>query len=146
MTAILCSLLHGAVHSQSEPSDSTHMLDELVISANKIPELRNKLSRQVHIISTAQINNLNSQTTAELLGNSGTVTIQKSQQGGGSPQIRGFEASRILLIIDGVRMNNPTYRAGHLQNIITLDNIPLSALRYFSGPLLPSMGPTLWEA
>ena len=110
------------------------MLDEVVISANKIPELRNKISQQVHIISTAQINKLNSQTTADLLANSGTIAIQKSQQGGGSPQIRGFEASRIVLVVDGVRMNNPIYRAGHLQNIITLDNNSLERAEILFGP------------
>ena len=47
------------------------------------------------------------------------ANAQKSQQGAGSPVIRGFEASRILLLVDGVRMNNLIFRAGHLQNIIT---------------------------
>jgi len=42
--------------------------------------------------------------------------------GGGSPIIRGFEANRILLVVDGVRMNNAIYRSGHLQNAITIDN------------------------
>ena len=53
---------------------------------------------------------------------SGGVYIQKSQMGGGSPIIRGFEANRVLLVVDGVRMNNAIYRSGHLQNAITLDN------------------------
>jgi len=47
--------------------------------------------------------------------------VQKSQQGGGSPVIRGLESSRILLLVDGVRMNNLVYRGGHLQNVITVD-------------------------
>jgi outer membrane cobalamin receptor len=38
-----------------------------------------------------------------------------------SPSIRGFEASRVLLLVDGVRMNNLIFRAGHLQNVITVD-------------------------
>ncbi len=69
---------------------------------------------------TVQFNN--PQTAAEMLELSGGVYIQKSQMGGGSPIIRGFEASRVLLVVDGVRMNNAIYRSGHLQNAITLDN------------------------
>ena len=42
--------------------------------------------------------------------------------GGGSPIIRGFEANRVLLVVDGVRLNNAIYRSGHLQNAITIDN------------------------
>ena len=45
------------------------------------------------------------QTAAELLWSTGSVLVQQSQQGGGSPIIRGFEANRILLVVDGVRMN-----------------------------------------
>lgn len=64
----------------------------------------------------------NPQTAAEMLELSGGVHIQKSQMGGGSPIIRGFEANRVLLVVDGVRMNNAIYRSGHLQNAITIDN------------------------
>ena len=49
------------------------------------------------------------------------IRLQKSQGGGGSPVLRGFEANRVLLVVDGVRMNNAIYRTGHLQNSITID-------------------------
>ena len=49
------------------------------------------------------------------------IRIQKSQGGGGSPVLRGFEANRVLIVVDGVRMNNAIYRSGHLQNAITID-------------------------
>src|SRR5688572_1597353 len=105
---ILCFAVIGfsSVFAQNEEPDSVVFLDELVVSANKIPELRSKLSQQVHLMTPAEIRMLNSQTMAELLTNSGVVGMQKSQQGGGSPQLRGFEASRIVLMVDGVRMNN----------------------------------------
>jgi len=69
---------------------------------------------------TVQFNN--PQTAAEMLELTGNVYIQKSQMGGGSPIIRGFEANRVLLVVDGVRLNNAIYRSGHLQNAITIDN------------------------
>ncbi|RZL10728.1 MAG: TonB-dependent receptor, partial [Pedobacter sp.] len=59
---------------------------------------------------------------------------QKSQQGGSSPVIRGFEASRVLLVIDGIRMNNAIYRAGHLQNVITVDQNMLDRVEIMYGP------------
>ena len=71
-------------------------------------------------MKTVQFNN--PQTSAEMLELSGSVYIQKSQMGGGSPIIRGFEANRVLLVVDGVRLNNAIYRSGHLQNAITIDN------------------------
>ncbi|HEY0651820.1 MAG TPA: TonB-dependent receptor [Chryseosolibacter sp.] len=133
---LLCFAVIGCVSAfaQNEEPDSVVFLDELVVSANKIPELRSKLSQQVYPMTAAEIKLLNSQTMAELLTNSGIVGMQKSQQGGGSPQLRGFEASRIVLMIDGVRMNNLIYRAGHLQNVITVDNNLLDNVEILLGP------------
>jgi Outer membrane cobalamin receptor protein len=86
------------------------------------------------VISPSVIQNFNAQSTADLISNSGMVAMQKSQQGGGSPMLRGFEASRVLLVVDGVRLNNAIYRAGHLQNVITLDNNILDRAEILFGP------------
>ncbi|MGB0881572.1 MAG: TonB-dependent receptor plug domain-containing protein [Vicingaceae bacterium] len=85
---------------------------------NKALEVTSKIDRID--AKTVQFNN--PQTAAEMLELSGSVYLQKSQMGGGSPIIRGFEANRVLLVVDGVRMNNAIYRSGHLQNAITIDN------------------------
>ena len=46
---------------------------------------------------------------------------KKSQLGGGSPMIRGFSTNRLLITVDGVRMNNAIFRSGNLQNVISID-------------------------
>ena len=74
------------------------------------------------------------QTSAELLWSTGSVLVQQSQQGGGSPILRGFEANRVLLVVDGVRMNNAIYRSGHLQNAITVDPQILERTDVLLGP------------
>ena len=76
----------------------------------------------------------NSQTAADVLASQGGVYIQKSQMGGGSPVIRGFEANKVLLVMDGVRMNNAIYREGHIQNSITIDNAILEQAEIIYGP------------
>jgi hemoglobin/transferrin/lactoferrin receptor protein len=109
-------------------------LKQYVISASREPELERKVSQQINILSSQQIKNLQPQTTADALASMPGVFVQKSQMGGGSPVIRGFEASRILLVVDGVRMNNLIYRSGHLQNVITTDNFALERIEILSGP------------
>jgi hemoglobin/transferrin/lactoferrin receptor protein len=69
-----------------------------------------------------------------MLGQSGGVFIQKSQLGGGSPMIRGFAANRVLMVMDGVRMNNAIYRAGNLQNVIAVDANMLEHSEVLYGP------------
>lgn len=99
----------------------TQNIEEIKINSNKISIDKNQTPAQVEVISKEKIEFQNFQTTADMLANSGSLFVQKSQQGAGSPVIRGFEASRVLLLVDGVRMNNLIFRAGHLQNIITVD-------------------------
>ena len=70
---------------------------------------------------------------AEALWSSGHVMVQRSQQGGGSPVIRGFEANRVLLVVDGIRMNNAIYRSGHLQNSVTVDPLALEGIDVITG-------------
>jgi len=91
-------------------------------------------SRPMFTVSSKRIAETNPQTSADLLTADGRLTVQKSQMGGGSPSIRGFESSRILLLVDGVRMNNLIYRAGHLQNVITIDPNVIEKVDILYGP------------
>lgn len=133
---LLLFILSGFAVLGQEEIDTTKSsyLDEVVISANKIPEQRRLVAQQINVIPITTIKNLNAQTSADLIQNTGQVAMQRSQQGGGSPMIRGFEASRVLMMIDGVRMNNAIYRSGHLQNIITMDNNILERAEVLFGP------------
>lgn len=76
----------------------------------------------------------NPQTTADLLASSGYVYVQKSQFGGGSPQLRGYGTNRVMLVVDGVRMNNAIFRSGNLQNVIVIDPLSLSDVEILYGP------------
>ena len=96
-------------------------LDEVILSVARSQSTRNKIAEEVSIISARDIELSNGSTGADILESSLNVRIQKSQGGGGSPVLRGFEANRILIVVDGVRMNNAIYRSGHLQNAITID-------------------------
>lgn len=89
---------------------------------------------QMELINAEIVKIENPPTSADMLQNTGMVLVQKSQGGGGSPIIRGFEANKLLLVIDGVRMNNAIYRSGHLQNSITVDNSILENTEIIFGP------------
>ncbi|MBK9600016.1 MAG: TonB-dependent receptor [Flavobacteriales bacterium] len=112
----------------------TTELDAFVFSASRFKEPRQDVPEQIDVLARKEIAFDAPQSTGDLLQNSGTVFVQKSQMGGGSPVIRGFEASRVLLVVDGVRMNNAIYRAGHLQDIMTMDPNALERIEVISGP------------
>ena len=109
-------------------------IDEIKVKALKREQLRDLVPGRVIPIQPALFEKFNPQTTADLVGESGEVFIQKSQMGGGSPMIRGFSANRILLVFDGVRMNNAIYRSGNLHNIISIDPQSLGQVDVIMGP------------
>ena len=96
-------------------------LDEIILSVARSESNVNQIAEKVSVIKSEDLFLTSPSTGAELLELSPGVRIQKSQGGGGSPVIRGFEANRVLIVVDGVRMNNAIYRSGHLQNSITVD-------------------------
>ena len=109
-------------------------LDEVVVAVNKWEQKLNEVPNKITKVSKTEILRNNPQTAADLLNQTGTVFIQKSQLGGGSPMIRGFATNRILLVIDGVRMNNAIYRSGNLQNIISIDALSTQTAEVIFGP------------
>ena len=131
---VLFLLLSSCSYGQSD-NDSLKIkhLQEVYISTPKYLKNKKFISQKVENISKTEIEFQNFQNTADALMNSGNITVQKSQQGGGSPVLRGFEASRILILVDGIRMNNLIFRAGHLQNIITVDENMLENIDLFYG-------------
>ncbi len=108
--------------------------DEIVVSATRWNQARRDVPNKITIITPRDVALLNPQTTADMLGQSGEVFIQKSQQGGGSPMIRGFATNRLLYAVDGVRMNNAIFRGGNLQQVISLDALSIENTEIFFGP------------
>lgn len=123
-------------YAQKSETDSIKQvnLNQVVISGNKFAEKKKNIVQKIEVITQKEMTQMNAQNTGDVLTNTGNVFVQKSQQGGGSPVIRGFEASRIQLSVDGIRMNNAIYRSGHLQNIITVDNNSLEQIEVLNGP------------
>ncbi len=109
-------------------------LKEVVVSAKSDKQDISGISKSIVQIDQKTIAFVQPQTSADLLMQSGKVFVQKSQLGGGSPMIRGFAANRVLLSVDGVRMNNAIFRSGNLQNILNIDPFSLEQADVIFGP------------
>lgn len=132
--SILTVLIINLKAQEKKQDSVVKDLSEIVISASKFPEKKRNVAQRIDVINSKFIATVNAQNTGDLLINTGNVFVQKSQQGGSSPVVRGFEASRVLLVVDGVRMNNLIYRSGHLQNAITVDQNMLESMEVLYGP------------
>jgi hemoglobin/transferrin/lactoferrin receptor protein len=112
----------------------TNTFKPVVITPGRRAKLSSEIASKVHSISAKKIALLQPQTAADLIGLDNKVYIQKSQQGGGSPMMRGFATSRILLVMDDVRMNTAIFREGNVQNIISIDPFTIESTDIIFGP------------
>lgn len=109
-------------------------LDEVVLSISRFEQEKKDVPQKVVSINRKDIITAAPQTSADLLESTGQVYVQKSQLGGGSPMIRGFATNRLLLTVDGVRMNTAIFRGGNLQNIISIDPLSIERAEVVLGP------------
>jgi len=112
----------------------TFEVEEFIVSANRWEQKSEEVPNLITTITLPLVKIQNPQTTADLVALNGDVFVQKSQLGGGSPMLRGFATNRVLINIDGVRMNNAIYREGNIQNIISLDPSVIERTEIIFGP------------
>ncbi|SCY28735.1 hemoglobin/transferrin/lactoferrin receptor protein [Nonlabens sp. Hel1_33_55] len=113
---------------------NSEAMNPVVLSVSKFQQRQQDIPQSIVSTSKKEILFQNPQTSADLLQQTGQVYVQKSQQGGGSPLIRGFSTNRLLLTVDGVRMNTAIFRGGNLQNIISIDPLSVERTEVILGP------------
>ena len=114
--------------------EGENVLQEVVLSVAKFQQNKKDIPQRIVSISSEDINFSNAQTSADLMESSGSVYVQKSQLGGGSPMIRGFSTNRLLIAVDGVRMNTAIFRSGNVQNILSIDPLSVDTAEIILGP------------
>lgn len=126
--------------TQIELTANPMTLDQVVVSGTRWRQTSDEIPYTVVSVTSREIAFQNPQTAADLLGISGKVFVQKSQQGGGSPMIRGFATNRLIYTVDGIRMNTAIFRSGNLQNVINLDPFATASTEVLFGPGSVSYG------
>jgi hemoglobin/transferrin/lactoferrin receptor protein len=95
--------------------------EAVVISANREEVDVPRVPRTVAVLTAADLRRKMPRTTAEALMDLPGVLVQKTNHGGGSPYLRGLVGNHVLVLVDGVRLNNSTFRYGPNQYLATID-------------------------
>ena len=114
--------------------EDQNKLDQVVLSVAKFQLQKDEIPQKIVSIDKEDVLLNSPQTSADLLESTGKVFVQKSQLGGGSPMIRGFATNRVLISVDGVRMNTAIFRSGNLQNVINIDPLTIERAEVILGP------------
>jgi len=92
-----------------------------VISAARHEQDQAKSPRSISIITANEIRLRNFRNVPEAVAGLTGVFLQQTNYAGGSPIIRGMVGNRVLIMINGIRLNNGTYRLGPNQYLNTID-------------------------
>ena len=112
---------------------SGDVLPETVISASRSAELLRDSPYSISLIGEDELLQNSIRTLPEALKLSPGVMVQKTTHGHGSPFIRGFTGRQNLLLVDGVRINNSTFRSGPIQYWNTVDSSAVDRLELVKG-------------
>ena len=118
-----------------EMTPTVIQLGDVLVTASRNYESAHEVPQFVSVINPRKIRERNSRQTPELLREEPGLVVQKTNQGGGSPIMRGLKANKLLFLVDGIRLNNSTYRGGNTQYLNTVDSGTLERVEIVHGPI-----------
>ncbi|MEM8883043.1 MAG: TonB-dependent receptor [Planctomycetota bacterium] len=108
--------------------------DPIVVTALRRPESIFKVPYSAETVDRKRFLNRQYRTTPQAFRDIPGVMVQETAPGQGSPYIRGFTGFRNLFLIDGVRLNNSTFRPGPVQYWNTVDPYSVQRFEVVKGP------------
>lgn len=108
-------------------------LNEVVITAQRSKQQNIYVPYSVNAVSRQTLDEFNPRTTPEALVGVNGIFIQKTNHGGGSPFIRGLTGNQTLILVDGIRLNNSTFRYGPNQYLNTIDAFTIKRIEVAKG-------------
>ncbi|MCY1721424.1 TonB-dependent receptor [Prolixibacteraceae bacterium Z1-6] len=105
----------------------------IVVTASRNELLSLQSPDAVSVITNQELKNNAPRSMAEALIGATGVWMQKTNHGGGSPFVRGLTGNQTLLLIDGIRLNNATFRYGPNQYFNTIDVFSVDRVEVIRG-------------
>jgi len=107
---------------------------EIVVTAKRAAEDPFLSDRTVSILNRKALREAAPRTTPEALWDAPGAFVQETNFGGGSPIVRGLVGPQVLILVDGVRLNNSTYRTGPVQYLNLIDPYCIDRIEVLRGP------------
>lgn len=119
---------------QAFAQSTNHLvLDKIVVTALRKEFSLFETPDAVSVLSKQELRNNAPRSLADALTGTAGVWMQKTNHGGGSPIIRGLTGNQTLLLIDGIRLNNATFRYGPNQYFNTIDVFSVDRIEVVRG-------------
>jgi outer membrane receptor protein involved in Fe transport len=107
--------------------------ESVIVSAARADRAASDVPRSTVVVSRAALDERADRTSPEALQDRSGGWVQKTNHGGGSAFVRGLVGNQVLVLIDGVRLNNATFRLGPNQYMNTIDAFNLERIETVRG-------------
>ncbi|MBX7456782.1 TonB-dependent receptor [Qipengyuania sp. 1NDH17] len=129
MAAAACGIPQVAFAMDEQDDEKT-----IIITGTRADRSLDEEPYPVEVVTLEDLQRELPRTVPEALRSLPGVLVQKTASGHGSPYIRGFTGNRTLLVVDGIRYNNATYRDGANEYFAQVDQFTLAQIELVSGP------------
>lgn len=106
--------------SATPPQDEVE-LPETVVVAPRSQSTVTTTKAKTTVVTGEELVETGARSLPRAIGEATGVWIQETSQGGGAPVVRGLLGNKVLILIDGVRLNDGTTRYGPNQSLNTID-------------------------
>lgn len=133
MSIFTCLVLSLSIANDSTIKKQNFLLDEVTVIAQRNEQKVFNTMGSVAVLNAKNLKNYQYRSTPETLFGANGVFVQKTNHGGGSPFLRGLTGNQTLILIDGIRLNNSTFRYGPNQYLNTIDPFLIQNIEIYKG-------------
>ncbi len=130
--SVVCLLL-TVLQAKAQTDTTAKPLEEVIVTANRTKTPEATAGYATSVISKKQLEQFAPRTTPEALMGLNGVFLQKTNHGGGSAFVRGLTGNQTLILIDGIRLNNATFRYGPNQYLNSIDPFNIEQIEVLRG-------------
>ncbi len=105
----------------ADPDSTAFRLDPLVVTATRLATTTDELAVSVNLVGRAELREQPNRLLLDALVAEPGVLVQQTTAGQGAAFVRALTGSHVLLMVDGVRLNNGTFRQGPSQYLSSVD-------------------------
>lgn len=107
--------------------------ERLVVTPSREPRTRSDLPYPVATVEQDELARRLPRSTPDALADVPGLLLQKTNHGSGSPYIHGLLGNQVLVLVDGIRLNNSTFRFGPNQYLATIDPASIERIEVLRG-------------
>ncbi len=111
------------------------LVRETVVVAPRSETREEQTPAVVTVVSGDELRSTGERSLPRALGRASNVWIQETSLGGGAPVVNGLLGNRVLIVVDGVRLNDSTTRSGPNQSLSDIDPGTVERIEIVRGPV-----------